>query len=250
MSNLIPFQFESFNVRTLVETGEVWVVAKDVAEALGYKWQPNLIGHVPEKWKGINRISTPGGNQEMSVLSEQGLYFFLGRSDKPKALPFQMWLAGEVVPSIRKQGYYEAPQPTQPKPQSNRPVSVIAKHERLAKAMITMSGVRPGIATAIMLANIELETGIDTESYRRLIPGETENIEALNATAIGKLVGVSAREVNQRLAALGLQERSERGEWALTEKGQTHGKAYPYARNGHAGHQIMWQSSVTKLLGH
>lgn len=44
----------------------------------------------------------------MLTLTEQGLYFFLGRSDKPAALPFQKWLAGEVLPSIRKTGGYQA----------------------------------------------------------------------------------------------------------------------------------------------
>ena len=44
--------------------------------------------------------------QDVLCLTEQGLYFFLGRSDKPKALPYQMWIAGEVVPSIRKHGAY------------------------------------------------------------------------------------------------------------------------------------------------
>lgn len=57
--------------------------------------------------EGSNRIATPGGEQEMLTLSEQGLYFFLGRSDKPRALPFQKWLAGEVLPAIRKTGKYE-----------------------------------------------------------------------------------------------------------------------------------------------
>ena len=42
----------------------------------------------------------------MLIISEQGLYFFLGRSDKPVALPFQKWLAGDVIPSIRKHGLY------------------------------------------------------------------------------------------------------------------------------------------------
>lgn len=45
----------------------------------------------------------------MVCLTEQGLYFFLGRSDKPKALPFQKWLAGEVLPAIRRTGRYVAP---------------------------------------------------------------------------------------------------------------------------------------------
>ncbi|WP_205008096.1 BRO family protein, partial [Candidatus Liberibacter asiaticus] len=37
-----------------------------------------------------------GGKQETSVLSEQELYFFLNRSDKPKAIPFQKWIVSEV----------------------------------------------------------------------------------------------------------------------------------------------------------
>ena len=42
----------------------------------------------------------------MISLSEQGLYFFLGRSAKPAALPMQKWIAGEVLPSIRRTGRY------------------------------------------------------------------------------------------------------------------------------------------------
>jgi hypothetical protein len=64
------------------------------------------VGHVPNKWKGINPINTLGGMQNMLCLSEQGLYFFLGRSDKDAALPFQMWIADKVIPSIRKTGHY------------------------------------------------------------------------------------------------------------------------------------------------
>ncbi|MDR2697989.1 MAG: hypothetical protein LBB40_05895 [Holophagales bacterium] len=39
-------------------------------------------------------------------LTEEGLYFFVCRSDKPKARAFQEWIAGEVLPSIRKTGGY------------------------------------------------------------------------------------------------------------------------------------------------
>ena len=34
------------------------------------------------------------------------MYFFLGRSDKPAALPYQKWIAGDVAPSIRRTGGY------------------------------------------------------------------------------------------------------------------------------------------------
>lgn len=104
---------EGFQVRTINDNGEIWFVAKDVAKALEYSEESNparLFASVPAIWKGVKRIHTLGGEQEMLCLTEQGMYFFLGRSDKKKALPYQMWIAGEVVPSIRKHGAYLTPQ--------------------------------------------------------------------------------------------------------------------------------------------
>lgn len=107
--NLVPFSFKGASVRVVTDDlGEPWFVAKDVAEQLGYVWNgTSRIEHVPEHWRGVTSVVTPSGSQQMSVLSEQGLYFFLGRSDKPGALPLQMWIAGEVIPSIRKTGSYQ-----------------------------------------------------------------------------------------------------------------------------------------------
>ena len=102
-------------VRMTEYNGEIAFVAKDILERLGYELQRgagSYIAHVPEEWRGVHPIDTPSGTQEMAVLTEQGLYFFLARSDKPLALPFQKWIAGEVIPSIRKTGGYTAPKPT------------------------------------------------------------------------------------------------------------------------------------------
>ena len=60
------------------------------------------------RMEGVSSVLTPSGTQNMAVLSEQGLYFFLGRSDITAALAFQKWVAGEVLPSIRKSGAYRA----------------------------------------------------------------------------------------------------------------------------------------------
>lgn len=108
--NLVPFAFGDSLVRVVRdESGNPWFVAKDVAKALDYEWNGmKNLQHVPEEWRGVETVSTPSGTQEMLTLSEPGLYFFLGRSDKPKALPFQKWIAGEVLPSIRKTGRYVA----------------------------------------------------------------------------------------------------------------------------------------------
>ena len=108
--------FESNEVRFVTEDGgNFWVVGKDLLKALEYpnstiKQLNNIFRFIPADWKGHKPIMTPGGTQNMICLSEQGLYFFLGRSDKPKAIPYQRWIAGEVVPSIRKTGSYSLPQ--------------------------------------------------------------------------------------------------------------------------------------------
>ncbi|MCL1995557.1 MAG: hypothetical protein FWG63_05050 [Defluviitaleaceae bacterium] len=106
MDKLQIFNFEGKEIRTAIINGEPWFVGKDIAKSLEYAWHRGLFNHVPDEWKGVNPFDTPGGTQEMQCLTEQGLYFFLGRSDKEKALPFQKWIAGDVLPSIRKHGAY------------------------------------------------------------------------------------------------------------------------------------------------
>ena len=115
-SSIQLFDNGKFIVRTITdENGEIWFVAKDVAQALDYSMtgsMQSLFGHVPEMWAESKRIAVSSENgvvqgRDVLCLSEQGLYFFLGLSDKPKALPYQMWVEGDVIPSIRRTGKYK-----------------------------------------------------------------------------------------------------------------------------------------------
>lgn len=110
--NIVPFHFGNQAVRSVGINGEPWFVAKDIVEAVDAVWKgtSGSIAHIPEEWRGVHSVQTPSGMQEMAVLSEQGVYFYLSRSDKPAALPIQMWIAGEVLPSIRKTGAYSVKQ--------------------------------------------------------------------------------------------------------------------------------------------
>ena len=58
--------------------------------------------------KGVSLINTltSGGEQTMLFVNEQNLYKVIMRSDKPQAEPFQDWVCGEVLPSIRQHGMY------------------------------------------------------------------------------------------------------------------------------------------------
>lgn len=105
------FKFDNSELRsTTDENGVVWFVAKDIAQGLGYsRFDSNLVEKVPAIWKGTKPFRTPGGEQDMLCLTDNGVYFFLGRSDKPLAVKYQMWIAGEVMPAIKKYGAYLSP---------------------------------------------------------------------------------------------------------------------------------------------
>lgn len=55
-------------------------------------------------------MRTPGGTQELAIISEPGLYSAIMRSRKIEALPFQDWVTTDVLPTIRKTGEYKTPQ--------------------------------------------------------------------------------------------------------------------------------------------
>jgi hypothetical protein len=65
----VLYNFEGKETRILKINEEPWVVARDVAEVLGYSeasLPARLFQSVPEEWKGVNPIHTLGGIQEMS----------------------------------------------------------------------------------------------------------------------------------------------------------------------------------------
>lgn len=111
MSNqVMPFEFDGMSVRVVEDVhGESLFVVKDILEALEFSKNTRAgksVAHIPDEWKRVHPIPTLGGTQSLQVLTEQGLYQFVCRCDKPKAIPFQRWVAGEVLPSIRKHGGY------------------------------------------------------------------------------------------------------------------------------------------------
>ena len=117
-TNLQVFSKNNFTARTITDdNGTIWFIAKDIAQVLGYSETSNtkrIFQSVPEIWAEVKRIHLRSENgveqaRDVLCLTEQGLYFFLGRSDKKAALPYQMWVAGEVVPDIRKHGFYATP---------------------------------------------------------------------------------------------------------------------------------------------
>jgi len=106
-SQIVPFQFEGVEeVRVVIKDGNPWFVAADLCAVLGIKNVPDAVRNIPERDKGKGLTSTPGGPQAVLILSEPGMWRLVIRSDKPRAIQLQQWIAEEVIPSIRKSGAY------------------------------------------------------------------------------------------------------------------------------------------------
>jgi prophage antirepressor-like protein len=94
------------SVRIIERDDQPWFVAKDVCEALGLDNVSMALTRLDDDEKGINPIDTLGGRQNLSIVSESGLYALILRSDKPAAKAFRKWVTSEVLPSLRKDGFY------------------------------------------------------------------------------------------------------------------------------------------------
>lgn len=99
------FNFQGHRVRVIAED-EPWFVAKDLADALGYRDSHNLCRRLDSEDKGTRLVSTPGGEQAMTVINESGMYAAVLGSAVPDARKFKHWVTSEVLPSIRKHGAY------------------------------------------------------------------------------------------------------------------------------------------------
>lgn len=109
MADLKIFEKSEFGfIRIVMRNNEPWFVAKDVCDCLELDLASGARG-LDEDEKGLHIVQTPGGPQEMSIISEPGLYSLILRSRKPEAKAFKRWITHEVIPSIRHHGGYLTP---------------------------------------------------------------------------------------------------------------------------------------------
>lgn len=106
-NNLMIFENPEFGaVRSILIDGDPWFVAADVCKALELEKTNRALSRLDDDEKGAHSVSTPGGRQRMSIISESGLYSLILGSRKPEAKAFKRWITHEVIPSIRKHGAY------------------------------------------------------------------------------------------------------------------------------------------------
>lgn len=106
--NELSYVFQETTVRTMMIESEPWFVGTDVATALGYtNPRKALADHVDEEDKNTVTIRDGNrGNPNVVIINEPGVYSLTFSSKLESAKRFKRWVTHEVLPSIRKQGFY------------------------------------------------------------------------------------------------------------------------------------------------
>ncbi|EIV9356930.1 hypothetical protein MBD85_004019 [Escherichia coli] len=98
--------FESRAVRVVMKDGDPWFIAKDVAEALGYKKPENAVAQHCEEAVNLPPVSGDSLDSRLKIIPESDVYALIFGSKLESAKRFRRWVAKEVLPSIRRSGGY------------------------------------------------------------------------------------------------------------------------------------------------
>jgi len=167
--------------------------------ALGYAKPQNAISrHVDAEDQKVAPIQgTPGGEQEMLIINESGLYSLILSSKMPKAKAFKRWVTSEVLPAIRKNGAYESFQAQQHIEQLE------ATNERLTAAIQAVSIAKEQLAEIIGTRNDTLKQRDDFKAaflkWKSLYGGACDRVRRAD-----ELVQRAQAELDNRIDQLSI----------------------------------------------
>jgi anti-repressor protein len=139
LNDILAFTFQGAEIRTLMVDGEPWWIASDVSSVLGYRMASDATRMLDEDEKGTHQMRTPGGEQNVTVVNEPGLYSLILRSRLDEAKTFKRWVTREVLPSIRRTGGYAVTPAAPALPDLTTPQGVLAlaqQFQRTAEQLV------------------------------------------------------------------------------------------------------------------
>lgn len=156
MTQIEIFQFPATGhpIRTVLVDGEPWFVLNDLAEVLGFTRGRDAGRMVDDEDKGAHYVRTPGGDQQVAIVNESGLYSLILRSNRPEAKAFKRWVTHDVLPQIRMTGRYE-PTPTLPQTYAQALRELASTVERAEDAERALAIAEPQAEAWQVLASAE-----------------------------------------------------------------------------------------------
>lgn len=108
MSSLRVFEFGSRKVRTAGTFDAPLFCAADVCEVLAIENTTQACARLDHDEVELVYVQHASGRKQASFVTESGLFSLILGSRKPEAKAFKKWVTSDVLPEIRKRGYYDA----------------------------------------------------------------------------------------------------------------------------------------------
>ena len=113
--------FDNHPVRTGGNPKNPWFVVIDILRALDDNWYEGkkynvteaLKGLDPEEFIKIELFDSNGKEQDTTCVYKSGVFFLIGKSNKPSAQKSQRWVRKKVLMEIDEKGSYNAPASSQ-----------------------------------------------------------------------------------------------------------------------------------------
>lgn len=169
MKNIQIFENNEFGaIRTQIINDEPYFCLADICHALDIK-------NISDMKKRLNRdgvatsevIDSVGRKQNANFVNELNLYKTIFQSRKESAERFTDWVAGEVLPSIRKTGSYQ--KPLSPQEMMRIQLGMIDDHEdrikNLESNMVIDYGQQQTLRQHVNKAVLNALGGKNTEAY-------------------------------------------------------------------------------------
>ena len=109
MCHIVPFQFQTREIRTVILTDKPWFVAKDVCDILELGNITEALCTLDDDELTSELLKSGSQRRKMKLVNESGLYALIFKSRKPEAKAFRKWVTSEVLPALRKTGRYAVP---------------------------------------------------------------------------------------------------------------------------------------------
>ena len=185
MTNALQvFTYNGNNVRTVEKNGGIWFVAKDVCDVLEHSNSRMAVQNLDDDEKDVSKVYTPSGEQDMTIISESGVYALVLRSNKPEAKNFSRWVRKEVLPTIRRTGAYSVngEQPALP--------SGVLDGARMIFEVAGIKDNQLSLALDKVYKSYTGKSALDTGEVDLIAPSKSQ---LLTPTQIGAQFGLKAR---------------------------------------------------------
>lgn len=189
-------------------------LAREIAECIDYDKSSlnKLVASVDDDEKVRNIVPTPGGNQQVWMLTEGGLYEVLMQSRKPIAKQFKKGVK-QILHEVRTTGGYISTTP------NDTPEEIMARALTIAQATLAKREERLKqleAETEQQQATIELQDKEIKEAAPKVnyYNNHLQSVNTLTSTQIAKQIGMDAEKLHKKLKETNVIYRQS-GQWLL-----------------------------------